>query len=703
MTAIYKRELRSYFQSVIGWLFMAALLFLSGLYFFAINLMFGYGSLADTISSILFLLILAVPILSMRILAEERRQKTDQLILTAPVSIESIVLGKYLSMLTIFTIPVLVMMTYPLILSRFGTVAMRESYTAILMYYLLGAACLAVCLFLSSITESQVIAAVLGFAVLFLGYMMGSICELISSTGNIVTQVLSIFDFYSRLQNAFQGTLSGADVLYFLSIIAVFLFLTVQSIQKRRYQISVHSFKFGAYSSGMIALVLAAAVFLNLAVSQLPERYTTLDMTSQKLYSLTSVTEQVLKNLDQDVTIYVLDSEDGQDATLGQTLRKYADLSGHIQIEYKDPVVSPDFYKNYTDGSVTMNSLIVESGERFRVIDYSDIYETSYDYYSYSSSVTGYDAEGQLTSAIAYVTKEDMPVLYLLEGQDELSLEASFTDGLKKANLDTASLQLLTEDGVPEDAAGVLILAPNKDISSDDADKLIAYLDQGGKLMMTLEYTENFAEDMPNFQRVLDYFGLSVEPGLIVEGNADHYYQTPLYLLPEISYDTLTAGVTDSYIFMPYAMGVRAAETEGVTVTELLSSSEESYTKQEISNMEDLKKAEGDAEGPFLVGLSAEKELDSGSASLILYTSSQLFTEAANNMVGDTNLTLFTNAVSSMAGQTDNISVPVKSYETPVVAVSQSTAFTLAAVLMVILPVGMIAAGLTIWIKRRRR
>lgn len=106
-----------------------------------------------------------------------------------------------------------------------------------------------------------------------------------------------------------------------------------------------------------------------------------------------------------------------------------ARLSDHIRIEYKDPLVNPNFYRDYAD-SVSTNSLIVDSGERAKVIDYYDLYETEYDYYTYSSTTTGYDAEGQITSAIDYVTNAEIPVVYQIEGHGEASLESSFTEVL---------------------------------------------------------------------------------------------------------------------------------------------------------------------------------------------------------------------------------------------------------------------------------
>lgn len=706
MIAIYKRELKNFFTTVTGWLFIAAHVCMAGLYFFAINLLSGYANVAETVSSILFLLLLTTPILSMRILAEERKQKTDQLTLTSPVSVAGIVMGKYFALATVFTVPIAVMCTFPLILSHYGTVPMGESYTAILVYYLFGLTCLAVGLLVSSITESQVIAAVLSFAVLFVGYMMSSITAMISSAGNAVTKVLSAFDFTARLNAMLGGTLDLKAVLYFLTVIAVCLFLTVQSIQKRRYHISVKSLSMGAYSTGMIAVVLVIAVFLNLAVSSLPDSYTTVDVTSQKLYSLTATTKKMLKELSEDVTIYVINAENNQDTLVGKTLESYADLSDHIEVVYKDPVVSPDFYKEYTD-SISINSLIVECGDRFQVINYSDLYAYDFNSSTYQQTVSGYDAEGLLTSAIAYVTGENTSAVYRLEGYGEQTLEPAFSDGVKKENVVLENLTLLTSEGVPENATGVMILSPTNDLNEDDAQKLIDYLNRGGKIFLSTSYKEHFSEEMPNLTKVLNYFGLSIGDGLIVEQDESMMYQSPLYLLPEVEADSLTQNVfgkTYDFVMMPYTQPILIDETEGVTVTQLLSTSQSAYSKTGLNESGELKKADGDPEGPFAVGVHAEKALDSEkTAEIIVYSSDMLFTEVSNRYTMDNNLTLFTNAMSTMAGKTESISIPVKSYKAEVVTVPMASSVRLAVLFMGIIPVASLVIGIVIWVRRKKR
>lgn len=208
MFAVLKREFRSYFQNVIGWLFVAALMALFGLYFYVYNLRQGYPYLYYTLSAITIIFMIAVPILTMRSFAEDRKNKTDQLMLTAPVPVAKVVLGKYLAMLAVFTVDIAVFCVTPLILRAFGTIPMGESYIAILAFWLYGAASIAVGMFISALTESQVIAAVLTFVVLFISYMMQSLTGLISSDGNWLTKILNGLDLYAPFEK-FQGGLSG--------------------------------------------------------------------------------------------------------------------------------------------------------------------------------------------------------------------------------------------------------------------------------------------------------------------------------------------------------------------------------------------------------------------------------------------------------------------------------------------------------------
>ena len=709
MIAIYKRELRAFFQSMIGWLFVAATMFLTGIYFMAVNLMYGSSSVASSISSAAFIYLLTIPILTMRILAEERKQKTDQLTLTAPVSIGKIVLGKYLAMATVLLVPILVVCIYPLILSAFGTIAYAETYVAVLGFFLYGLAAIALGLLVSSITESQVIAAVISFATLFVTYMMEGIISLITSNENVITtfisKVLSAFNFSSRFDALLNGNFNLSAVIYFITVILVCLFLTTQSIQKRRYSMSVKNIKIGAYSSGLIIVVFAVALFANLMVNELPQKYTNFDVTSQKLYSLSDKTENFVKNLSEDINIYVLQDEKNKDEVLDSTLQKYTALSKHIKVTYKNPVKTPSFYKQYTDGDISMNSIIVEGSKRYKVVDYSNIYEKEVDYSTYQENTTGYDGEGQITSAIDYVTKNDMPKAYTIEGHDEMTLDSGFQSAIEKQNITIETLSLLKVDAIPEDAKFVMIMAPATDFSEDDTNKVIDYIEKGGKLFVTTTLIENMQESMPNFQKILDCYNAKIVNGTIIETDSNYYYQQPAYLLPEVQNTYLTDGVyQQKYAFMPYAQGITVEEAQDVTVTSILKTSDNAFSKINLSNAQSYEKTMEDISGPFDLGVYVEKTYNENTAKLFLFSSFNFFTDQADQMVANANLTIFTNCISEVIDADESsVVVPSKSYQVETLTISSGNAMIIGLFIAVIIPISLMIIGFLIWLNRRKR
>lgn len=701
MTAIFKREFKSYFQSFIGSLFIGIILCITGIYVTVYNLLSGYPKISYALSGIIFIFIISVPILTMRILAEERRQKTDQLILTAPISVGKIVAGKFFALGAVFTIPVLIICIYPLVLSIFGTVSFLEAYVSIFAFYLYGLTCIAIGIFISSLTESQVIAAVISFAVLFLGYVMAGICNMISTTGNLLTKILRAFDLISRFDNMVEGTFDLKSVVYYVTIILLALFLTTQSIQKRRYSVSVKSLKIGAYSSAMVVISIAAAVVLNLLVSEIPTKYTAFDVTANKLFSLSDETKDLLGKVQEDVTIYVLSNESSQDTTLKKTLEQYEQLSGHINISYVDPLVNPKFYTQYTDASVSRNSLIVVSDKRNKVVDYSSVFETSIDYTTYETTITGYDGEGQITSAISYVTSDNMPKMYVLEGHGELAFETDFNDTIAKANVDYESINLLQYDSIPEDAEGIIINAPTSDFSEDDTNKVLNYLQKGGNALIISTWTD---ADMTNFYKLLDYYSVAVADGLVLEGAEGAYYQSPFYILPTVESDTVTSSAGGSYIFAPYAQGFLLPEDTGddLSLTPLLSTSDEAYARADVNGTTDYSKQEGDVDGPFTLGVKAVKTNGETQSTAVIYSSENLFTDAADSMVSGANMKLFAGSLGEMTEETEGIAVPVKSYEESNLTIPQSYIILLGLLVTIIMPLAVLAGGFVVWLKRRK-
>ena len=287
MLAIYKKELRQYFNSMIGFVFLAFFLVIIGIYTWAYNLSSGLGNFEVTLGGISFMYVLLIPILTMRIVAEENRQKTDQLLYTAPISLTKIIIGKYFAVMTLFSCAFIPICIYPLIIHMYGTdVRLAPAYSSIIGFYLLGAATIAIGLFISSLTESQVIASVVSFITLLLTFLLSNITSLLPTDAiaqcvmiavlwlvicfvfyhmmnnvtilimmavigeaaiwivyavksslyeSLLTNILNTLALSTRYDDFSLGILNYDAIVYYVSIAFLFVFLTIQMIKKKRF------------------------------------------------------------------------------------------------------------------------------------------------------------------------------------------------------------------------------------------------------------------------------------------------------------------------------------------------------------------------------------------------------------------------------------------------------------------------------------
>ena len=713
MLAIFKREFKSLFWNITGWLFIGITLALFGLYFFVYNLSYGYPYISYSLSAIAFLFMVTVPILTMRVLAEEKHAKTDQLLLTAPISVGKIVLGKFLALALVYTICIGVICVAPLVLMIFGEVPLAETYVGILGFWLYGLATIAIGTFVSSLTESQVISAVVSFGLIFVGYMMSSICSVISSSGNLLTKILGCYDLYTPLDDFFNGTLSVTGIVYYLSVIALALFLTEQMIQKRRWTISRNMISTSVFSTGMIAIVVALTVVVNLIASALPETYTQIDATSQKLYSITKDTEKYLDTLKDDVTLYVMVNKNSKDDNVDRTLQKYASASKHVKVKYVDPNVSPTFASKYTDNDVTSNSIIVVCGDRSKVIDYnSDIYEYSYDS-SYNYSVTGYDCEGQVTAAIQYVTSESTTNVYELTGHDESTLSGDFSEVFQKRFMNVGSLSLLTVDAIPEDCQAIFITAPQSDLSEDDLSKLSQYLGNGGKIYLSIDYSK--WNDLTNFKKLLSDNNIETTESLLAETDRSYYYQSPFYLLPNVENTEVSSSVAGmTQVFVPYSVGLTYTGEDDSNVTSFMTTSDTTIAKaaaniaavQSQADAANVASAQdGDTQGQYSLGIMVTNE---NGGELCVLGSAMMCTDSANQIVSGHNATLFNGIVNALVttddGNSDNaVVIAAKDYTVSNLTVSANAMLVYGILWGIFMPIVLIIIGIIVWARRRKR
>lgn len=470
--------------------------------------------------------------------------------------------------------------------------------------------------------------------------------------------------------------------------------------------ISKKHIKNGSYSMVMSAVFIAAVVVVNLIVGEIPSKYTQLDISSSQLYSIGDQTKAMLEELDEDVTIYLVAQSGSEDENISNLLKKYEDESKHIKVEKKDPVVNPKFTATYTSDQLSDNSLIVVSGDRNKVVDYNNIYESTMDYTTYSYQTTGFDGEGQITSAIGYVTSENLPILYTLEGHGEKELDSTIKEDIEKANMDIKSLNLLTEGSVPEDADCLFINSPSTDFSTDEKDAILEYLENGGKAMIFSDYT---GEKMENLDAVLENYGVQRAEGIVFEGDAQHYaMQMPYYLVPTVNSTDATSEMASAgyYVLAPYAQGIQKTEDvrDTVTIESLLSTSDQAYSKTDM-NSSVLEKEEGDVEGPFDLGVSITETIDDEKETkIVYYSTSNLLESQVNQMVSGGNEQLIIESLEWIAGTDENtsVSIPAKSLEVSYLTFTDYDASFWKICTIALIPGIFLAAGFVVWFKRRK-
>lgn len=747
MLAIYKKELKSYFHSMIGYVFMAFFLVVIGIYMYALNFVYQVANFEYVLNNVTFIFIILVPILTMRVMAEEKKQKTDQLLFTSSVSMAKIVLAKYLAVLSLFGVTMLVLCFYPLVLSAFGEVAFSTSYAAIFGFFLMGAALIAIGLFISSLTESQIISAVISFIVLLLCFLANQLASVLPTDklptmmitlvvfaafcfviyismrkiyvaagvwvlGTVAFILLYFFhgSFYDNLlakmvgaialmkpfENFCYGTIYLANIVYYVSVAALFVTLTTLFIKE---SLSDKIRKGSTYRTGLMVIVTVICVVVNLFVGEL-DVYA--DVSSQKLYSITQDTIDFVKGIDSKIKIYYVCKDGQEDPTVEKIVNKYDKLNKKVTVEKKDPVLYPNFTKKFTNDDVQQNSIIVvnEDTEKFKIVNYTDMYE----YDASSQSVSAVDVEGQITAAIDFVTNKDLPVLYYTSGHGEVELGNTLTSIIKKKNIDANELKTLTVDEIPEDCDILVINGPTADFTDNELKMIRVYLANGGDAIITLQQTNN---KMPNFTQLLEYYGIYQKEGIVLEQYGNYMSGYPTNIIPTLGTHEIVSNVSASgqYVVMPNCIGISESDTvrDSVTLTELMRTTEGAYSKVNV----DSKTAEmedGDIPGPFGLGVLAEEksEATDETMKLVVFSSVYLFNEEIISTGQFANANIFRDTLGYMAPVGKNISISSISLTTDYLTIPETTQVILGIVFVIILPLAILVTGLIIWLRRRK-
>ena len=463
-----------------------------------------------------------------------------------------------------------------------------------------------------------------------------------------------------------------------------------------RKSFSSRQFKSGAYSSVITVIVIALAVIVNLVFNKLD---LSTDLTSDSLFTLTKESQKVLKDVKDDITIYYMVASGSEQDYIQRVIKQYNKVSDNIKVVKKDPVVYPNFSKKYVDDAVSDNDVIVvdnTTGAAKYVSNSDMLYSDQYSYYSTGSSEEYLDVEGQITSAIQNVLSTDKKKIYMVTGHDEKSISDSLSKALEKMNVEVKEISLVTQKNVPDDCSLLIDYGPQSDLRDSEKTVMLNYLKKGGTAVLMPGYVE---KDTPNIDEILDYYGMSIDKGIIYEG-AGHYENYLNWLVPTINTDADVMSKFDDkdYVVIGSSQSIKEAKKSSLrsdlTLTDLLTTSKQSLLKKDPSS-QNTDKEKGDVDGPFATAVYAEETLDKGTTKL---------TVIATNEVQDD---LMQNVISGMLGDSGDgtaaTSIEAKSLSSSTITMSAGSAIMWSIVLVILVPAGLLLAGFGIWFTRRRK
>ena len=473
--------------------------------------------------------------------------------------------------------------------------------------------------------------------------------------------------------------------------------------------------KMGTYTVVMALFLLAALVIVNLIVSALPNTFTQFDTSRNKIYTLSSSTKTFIAGLDEDVTLYFVCEGGSELATVRTFLDRYSAQSSRIKVKVADPVKEPKFLAEYNAESCSNYSVIAVSGERYKLVDYADMFyyyndtvgqvdASTYEYYMnyygdyfsyyYGDFVEYFNGDASITGAIEYVVAEKVPTVYTLSGHNEADFSSLITTNLQYAGITFDSVNIaIGDDEIPDDCDVIIINVPANDITASEAEKLMEYFDNGGKIIL---FTQPGCDDFTNLNTFTAHCGLSAVSGTVTENDSGMYY--PRYqqiMYPDVNSDhDATSDFALSYAssypaLIGYAHGIELTGADGVTVTSLMDTSSKATTDED------------DTARQYSLAAAAEK----GDGKLIWIGSAYMLDDTFISASNYGNFYCFYIMFNWMqtAFETGLPDIEAIDLTEPTLTVSSGAANFCGSLLIFVIPLAVIVGGLAYWLVRRKK
>lgn len=690
MFTILKKELKMHFTSFFAYFYYA-------FFFLTLGILFSYTCLKTyttqfgyfVLSRAVLVVLAVIPLCTMHVFANERRNKTDQLLFTAPISTLSILLGKYLATIIFVLLPILLSSVYPLCIQFYGYMNIKfllATYLAVILITILATS---VGLFVSALSSNSVIAAIVTYIIFAITYLSGMLEKIIS--GEMLYQFIHEISIYNKFNNMISGIIKTGDIFYILILITTSFLLTWLILLARRQDLR-------AILMQTVIIVLlsiggSVIVFNNVKVY---------DFTSEQILTLSEKTKKVVKEIDQITDIYYFGDRYRMNVTYEELLNEYKKLNNNIKVHYKDVSIDSKFRDQYLKDIRSINeaSMLVVSGDKYIFLDSKDYVNTVIE--SKYSVKTMLQIENEITSAIYYTNSEALYQINLLSGHGELPLPHTFKNLLLINDYKFKTLDL--QDSVTSlrseyaNANNILfILAPQSDYNEDEINILKRYLDAGGKMIVALDPLN---ENLKNLYAFLEEYGLKVESGILVEENKEKIaFETLHYMIPDIKYTPITSSLLDdslSVVTMT-SKGITVTESKyDYKVTELLTTSSTSYSKVEGFDRVQLK-TDRDISGPFSISAISENENDSR---LCLLTSYMFFDEEVDRSTQNANRKFLLEIANHMIGSEQVLMIDGKDIGNQVALYPNNKLNMLKIITIVLVPFLILGIGLFVLFKR---
>ena len=659
MKAIFKKELRSFLLSTKGCVLIAINLLFLGFFAFVYNFSYQSTRIELVVSLMTLISALTLPIITSSVFSRERRNDTERLIFSLPISSRAIVFGKYFSIITLHLPIVLILLILPVIFNAFTTVNFATSITSVLGYTLFICAVSAIFLFIASVAKKGYIAAIISYAATIVFFLTGIIPT--PYTKSFLSFAIGAFKslaMFEKLDHLVFGFFDISTIIYYLCVTVFFLFLTLLFLKRRRNEPYATPSKL---LSGAGAVTLATLlILLNIIPALIPSYAVRYDITTNKAFSVSDETKSFLGALDTDVTINVLGA-DGSNNQAEYVISLFDEYSEHVSVNYTSAdALADELAAIGWDGSteIPAYSLYISSDKRSTFLNEPNAYyyynanfgnmdastyeyniNLLYQYYQYAAiygedpspyynalvslqyeSIIYYNLEATVLRYIEYVALDILPSIYYVGDLSASGGTSSFETILE--SMGCKRLDISSSDVLPADTSCLVIMAPERDISATERALISDHLDEGGGLVLI---TDEENVKMENLMSVMKDYGVTAEEGIVAidetltEDTSTEDSEYNKYLITPVindSHDSLYQLAGQS-MTLGYANNLSIAPTlpSSVIVTKLLTTTQDAY----IDGV-------SDSAGEKILGVAIEKPTDNGVTEIVWFTGGKTFT-----------------------------------------------------------------------------